>query len=254
MQIMAILNVTPDSFSDGGQYFIPEAAIARAFELERDGADILDIGAQSTRPGCTAIPPEEELRRLRPVLEGLQGRLKIPISIDTFYSEVAEEALALGAAIVNDVSGVVSEKMAAVVRQYKATWVLMHNQNGADFEGRYDDAIREVCEFLSLAVEQAMTYGIDRQQLWLDPGIGFGKSREDNLRLLANLKQAVPPGFPVLVGVSRKRVTGGTPAGTLAAQVAAQLGGADILRTHDVVQARQAANFTRNILRLRIDK
>jgi len=253
MQLMAILNVTPDSFSDGGLYFAPGAAIARALELEQQGADILDIGAQSTRPGCGVISPEEEWRRLRPVLEGLRGEIKIPVSVDTFYSEVAEEALGLGACIINDVSGIVSEEMAGAVRQYDATWVLMHNQNGADFEGQYNDVVREVREALEQMAARAMALGVKKERLWLDPGIGFGKSHEDNLRLLANLERVKAPGFPLLVGVSRKRVTGGE-AGTIAAQVAAQLGGADVLRTHDVVRARQAINFTRNILRLRIDK
>jgi len=254
MQLMAILNVTPDSFSDGGLYFAPEDAIARALELERDGADILDIGAQSTRPGCQVISPAEELRRLRPVLEGLRGKLGIPISVDTFYPEVAREALKLGAGIVNDVSGVVNEEMAGIVKSHGATWVLMHNQNGADFEGQYEDVVRDVREALENMAARAMALGIEKERLWLDPGIGFGKAQEDNLRLLANLEQAKVPGFPLLVGVSRKRLTGGALAGTLAAQTVAQWGGVDILRTHDVVQAGQTAKFVRNILRFRIDK
>jgi len=251
---MAILNVTPDSFSDGGLYFAPDAAIARALELERQGADILDIGAQSTRPGCAAVSPEEELRRLRPVLEGLRGKLGIPVSIDTFYPEVAEDALNLGASIINDVSGIVRGEMAALVKSHGARWVLMHNQNGADFEGKYDDVVSEVREALEELARQAMALGLEKQQLILDPGIGFGKCYDDNLRLLANLERVKPPGFPLLVGVSRKRVTGGSQAATLAAQIIAQCGGVDILRTHDVVEAGQAAKFVRNILRLRIDK
>jgi len=251
---MAILNVTPDSFSDGGLYFAPEAAIARALELEQQGADILDIGAQSTRPGCEAIPPEEELRRLRPVLLGLRGKLGIPISVDTFYPEVAREALQLGVSIVNDVSGTVSEEMAGVVIANDAGWVLMHNRGGAGFEGQYGDVVTEVREALGEMAARAMALGVKKERLTLDPGFGFGKSYEDNLRLLANLEQVKPPGFPLLAGVSRKRVTGGTQAGTLAAQAVAQCGGADILRTHDVVSARQSAKFVRNILRFRIDK
>ena len=254
MQLMAILNVTPDSFSDGGLYFSPEAAFMRALELEQQGADILDIGAQSTRPGCEAISPEEELRRLRPVLEGLRGKIKIPISVDTFYPEVAEEALDLGASIINDVSGIVSEAMAEVIKSHGASWVLMHNRGGADYEGQYDDVVGEVRDKLLEMAGQAMALDIQKQRLVLDPGIGFGKSNEDNLRLLANLDRVKPPGFPLLVGVSRKRVTGGAQAGTIVAQAVAQLGGADVLRTHDVVAARLAANFMRNILRLRIDK
>jgi len=254
MQLMAILNVTPDSFSDGGLHFAPETAIARALELARDGADILDIGAQSTRPGSEAVSPEEELRRLRPVLEGLRGKIKIPVSIDTFYPEVANEALTLGASIINDVSGIVSEEMAGVIQSHGAAWVLMHNQNGADFEGQYDDVASEVRTALEQMAARAVALGVKKERLWLDPGIGFGKSQEDNVRLLANLEQVKVPGFPLLVGVSRKRVTGGSEAGTVAAQAVAQMGGADILRTHDVVQARQTINFMRNILRLRIDK
>jgi len=253
MRIMAILNVTPDSFSDGGMYFAPEAAMSRALELERQGADILDIGAQSTRPGCEAVSPGEELRRLRPVLEGLRGKLGIPISVDTFYPEAAREALALGAGIINDVSGVVTLEMARLVGQYDATWVLMHNQNGADHEGRYDDVVAEVRGALEGMAARAMALGVKKERIWLDPGIGFGKSHEDNLRLLANLERVRVPGFPLLVGVSRKRVTGGTEAGTLAAQVTAQMAGVDILRTHDIVSAGQSANFIRNILRLHID-
>jgi len=254
MHLMAILNVTPDSFSDGGLYFAPEAAIARALELERQGADILDIGAQSTRPGCEVISLEEELRRLRPVLKSLQGKLGIPVSVDTFYPEVAQEALRLGASMINDVSGIVSEKMAAAVRARDARWVLMHNQNGADFEGQYEDVVTEVRQALEQMAARAMALGVAKERLILDPGIGFGKSNEDNLRLLANLEQVKPPGFPLLVGVSRKRVTGGSQTVTLAAQTLAQYSGVDILRTHDVVQAGQTAKFVRNILRLRIDK
>ncbi|MCL2495027.1 MAG: dihydropteroate synthase [Oscillospiraceae bacterium] len=240
---MAILNVTPDSFSDGGLYFAPDKAIERAFELEAQGADILDIGGQSTRPGGEVISPEEEWRRLEPVLEGLRGKLGIPISIDTFYPEVAEKALALGASIVNDVSGIVSEEMAGVVRRYGARWVLMHNLGGADFEGEYEDVVSEVYDKLEGMAGRAMALGIKKERLCLDPGIGFGKSREDDLRLLANLRHVKVPGFRLLVGVSRKRITGGSEAGTLAAQVMAQLGGADILRTHDVARARQAMEF-----------
>jgi len=254
MQLMGILNVTPDSFSDGGKYFSPEAAIARALELERQGADILDIGAQSTRPGCEPVSPEEELRRLRPVLEGLRGRLSIPISVDTFYPQVAREALALGAGIINDVSGTVSEEMAAIVKSHDAYWVLMHNQNGADFEGQYDDVVSEVHAALENMARQAMALGVPKERIWLDPGIGFGKSNEDNLRLLANLDRVRVEGFPLLAGVSRKRVTGGTEAGTAAAQAIAQMAGIDILRTHDIASARQNIIFIRNILRLRIDK
>jgi len=254
MQLMAILNVTPDSFSDGGLYFAPESALARAFELEQQGADILDVGAQSTRPGHSPVFPAEEWNRLRPVLEGLQGKLSIPVSVDTFFPDVAREALELGASIVNDVSGNVSEEMAAIINAHGARWVLMHNRGGADAEGQYEDVVTEVRKALEAMAAKAMALGVQKERLILDPGIGFGKSLEDNLRLLANLEEAKPPGYPLLAGVSRKRMTGGSQAGTLAAQVIAQCGGADILRTHDIVSARQSAKFVRNILRFRIDK
>ena len=245
MKIMGILNVTPDSFFDGGAYLAPEKAIARAFEIEGEGADILDVGGQSTRPGCEVIAPGEEWRRLRPVLEGLRGQLKIPVSIDTFYPEVAEKALALGAGIVNDVSGRVTQEMAGAVKAHGAVWVLM-------YAGGFG-AVREVHDALLRMAHEAMALGIDKERIWLDPGFGFGKGREENWRLLANLREAKPAGFTLLAGVSRKRMTGGTREGTLAAQTLAQWEGADVVRAHNVSEARQVVNFTNNILRFHID-
>lgn len=254
-QVMGILNVTPDSFSDGGQYAAPEAAIARAFDIEREGADILDIGAQSTRPGHAPVQPEEELRRLLPVLEGLQGKLHIPISIDTFYPLVAGETLQLGARIINDISGAVTNGMAEVVRQYGAGWVLMHNGGGADAAQPYADVIQDVQAALAHMAQEAMRLGVLRESLCLDPGIGFGKTQADNLRLLANMEQVKVPGFALLVGASRKRVVrhaageaADLTAGTIAAHTIAQWGGADILRVHDVKQARQAADMAAALL------
>ena len=241
-QIMGILNVTPDSFSDGGAYLSPEAAVERAAAIEREGADILDIGAQSTRPGHAPVAPEEELRRLLPVLDALMGRIQIPVSVDTFYPQVAQAALARGAVIVNDVSGVVSREMAEVVTKFGAGWVLMHHGSGT---------VAEVRDNLRAMVDQAMGYGLAKEQLCVDPGIGFGTTREEDRARLAHTGEIKIEGMAYLVGASRKRVTGeGAPpedrlAGTVAAHTIAQLGGADILRAHDVAAARQAAEVTK---------
>lgn len=249
--VMGILNVTPDSFSDGGAYFALEAAVARALQIQEERAGILDIGAQSTRPGHRPVPPEEELRRLLPVLRALRGKLGIPISIDTYSPQVARAALAMGAAIINDVSGAAAGEMARAVLEYGAGWVLMHNGGGADAAPRYaPDAVTAVRAALEELVGQAMACGLQRSQLCIDPGVGFGKSREDDLELLANLPLLKLPGVACLVGTSRKRVISHAAgweadddrlAGTIAAHTVAQLGGADILRAHDVKEAVQAA-------------
>lgn len=257
-KVMGILNVTPDSFYDGGCYASPEAAVRRAVEIEREGADILDMGAQSTRPGSTPVSPQEELQRLVPVLQALQGQIKIPIAIDTFVPEVAHAALALGARIINDVSGTAAQAMAEAVLRHGAGWVLMHNNGGAGTAARYKDVIADVRAGLEALAAQAMQYGVPQASICLDPGIGFSKSREDDLRLLANIERVKPTGFAFLVGASHKRViahAAGEPgtAGSLAAHVIAQWGGADILRTHDIAQARQAVNFTHQA-RLAVDK
>ncbi len=258
-RIMGILNVTPDSFFDGGRYAAADAAIARALEIEREGAAFLDIGAQSTRPGATVVSPEEEWSRLQPVLLGLQGKLHISISIDTFYPTVAEQALKLGARVINDVSGTASPAMAQVIVRNGAGWILMHNSGGAHAQAQYADVIKEVRGKLETLAHQAIEMGVRKESVCLDPGIGFGKSREDDLRLLANIARVKPQGFAFLVGASRKRVIAyaageACEAGSNAAHVIAQWGGADIIRTHDVASAGQAANFTENIMRFRIDK
>jgi dihydropteroate synthase len=252
-QIMGILNITPDSFSDGGQFFAPAVATAKALALEQQGADILDLGAQSTRPGHAPIGAEEELRRLLPVLEALKGRIAIPVSIDTYYPAVADAVLSLGAQIINDVSGAVSREMAEVVRQHSACWVLMHNGGGSDAFPRYEpDVITCVHKALADMARQALALDLEPTQICLDPGIGFGKTQEDNLRLLARTSEVKVDGFAYLVGASRKRVTAyggnGCPpqerlGGTIAAHTLAQWGGADILRAHDVREAKQASQM-----------
>ena len=248
-QIMGILNVTPDSFYDGGAYDSPEAALARAMEMQAEGADILDIGAQSTRPGGTPISAEEELERLLPMLEIILRQVSIPVSIDTYHPETARQALACGAQIINDVSGIVSEKMAHVIKDHGAGWVLMHNAGGADAAPVYRPNVAAVVgKALRDMTEQAQAFGLEQTQLCVDPGIGFGKTREDDLALLAHTARLKIPGMAYLIGASRKRVTAmagedGRLPGTIAAHTAAQLGGATILRVHDVKEARQAANL-----------
>ncbi len=236
--IMGILNVTPDSFSDGGAYANVDAAVAQAIALQTAGADILDIGGQSTRPGATLIPWEEEWSRLSPVLAGLCGRTSIPLSVDTFYPQVAKRAVAAGAAIVNDVSGSLANGMCATVADLGAGLVLTNPTADAR---RYFDA----------ALAAADEAGLARDRLCLDIGIGFGKTREDDRRALATVGELIHEyaPLPFLVGASRKRVT--DPAGrlppqdrlaaTIALHTVAQLGGAHILRVHDVAQAKQAA-------------
>lgn len=251
---MGILNITPDSFSDGGRYLHPDRAVARALELEAEGADILDIGPQSTRPGHTPVSAEEELERLLPVLERLNGRLSIPISIDTYYPEVAEVALNRGAAIINDVSGSLENGMPGVAARYGAGLVMMHAGGGADDRAEVD-AVAVVHSYFQKALEAAEQAGLPISCVCLDPGIGFGKSGRGDLELIARLAE-VTAGLPptaLLVGASRKRVVGaccGNPppeerlAGTLAIHTAAQLHGARILRVHDVKAAVQAARVT----------
>lgn len=235
---MGILNITPDSFYDGGAYLSPEAALARALEIQAEGADILDVGAQSTKPGSRPISPREELSRLLPVLDTLMQHIKIPVSVDTFYPEVAEPALRRGVRIVNDVSGIVTQEMARMVKSHGAGWILMHNGGGADAMPDYrPDVVTVVANALRKMAEQAMAFGLEPSQLCVDPGIGFGKKHEDNRLLLAHSAQLRIPCMAYLVGASRKRVTGKTPEGTIAAHALALRGGATILRVHDVKEA-----------------
>lgn len=255
--IMGILNVTPDSFSDGGKYFKPEKAAAHAWEMQRQGADIIDIGGQSTRPGYIAIPWEEEWERLKPVLLVLRDQLQAAISVDTFYPQVAERALAAGADIINDVTGFSPEMWKAAAKFPSCGCVVMHGQELAQEE----DAAAAVHRFFLEKKEEAERFGISGERLCMDPGIGFGKSFEQNLQLLAQVKREKVQEAAFLMAASRKRVIGapcGNPpfeerlAGTLAAHTIAVAGGADILRVHDVGQAVQAAKVADAILQYRI--
>jgi dihydropteroate synthase len=251
--IMGILNITPDSFSDGGLYLDPVKAVEKALELQAEGADIVDIGAQSTRPGSLPLTGHEELDRLSPVLLALKGVLDIPVSVDTFNPAVAEYALKHGASMINDVSGRLEPELARLVKDYCAGWIIMHNSGGASAAPGYEGGVlRAVQHFFNKSLEQTRHFGITDETICFDAGIGFGKSHEDNLELLRHLKQVKPAGTALLTGASRKRVVGYATgeenpgfreAGTIAAHTAAIASGTDIIRVHDVRQALQGARM-----------
>ncbi len=252
--IMGILNVTPDSFSDGGRFTDPEAAIAHGLQMARDGADIIDIGGESTRPGAAPVPAEIESGRILPALRELGRQSACLISVDTAKAAVAAMALDAGAHIINDVSALTADPdMAPLARRYGAGVILMHRQGlpaTMQINPRYDDVVREVAAWLAARAAAAAAAGLDPQTLALDPGIGFGKTTQHNLQLLANLPAIAGEGKrPLVVGLSRKRFLGeitgrSAPADRLPATVAAlawsALAGAQVLRVHDVAAARDA--------------
>ena len=248
--VMGIVNVTPDSFSDGGRYLAPDAAVARCRELLAEGADLLDLGAESTRPGSTGVPPEDQWRRLKPVLTALSREASgAVLSVDTRSAQVAERALAAGARVVNDVSALGEPAMAGVVSAAGAGLVLMHMRGTPETmqrETAYEDVTTEVAGYLRERQAAAAASGVAPECIALDPGIGFGKSAQGSLELLARLPELAASGRPVLVGASRKsflaRLTGdpGPPqermAASLAAAALAVWQGARILRVHDVAE------------------
>jgi dihydropteroate synthase len=245
--IMGILNVTPDSFSDGGKFFSLDAAMQQAEKLAADGADIIDVGAESTRPGHTPVAAEEELARLEPILGKLTGSIDVPFSIDTSKAKVARRATKLGASVINDVWGLQKDPaMADTVAETGAAVVLMHNRDGVD-SGL--DIITDMRRFFDRSLRLAEAARIPRARIILDPGIGFGKSRAQNFTALANLAALKDYGLPILVGVSRKSLLAehaATPIDkslvrTLAANLAAAANGASIFRVHDA--AEHAAAF-----------
>ena len=252
-RVMGILNVTPDSFSDGGQWLDPEVAVRRGLALVAEGADLLDIGGESTRPGAAAVPLEEELRRVVPVIEALARQVTVAISVDTRSSVVARAALAAGASIVNDVSALGDPAMASVVRESGAGVVLMHCRGTpADMQRapHYTDVVAEVRAFLAERLAAAVAAGISRGQVVVDPGIGFGKTTAHNLALLGSLEKLAELA-PVLVGASRKRFIGeitGAPlegrlAGSLTVAIWSLMRGAAILRVHDVAATAAAVRM-----------
>jgi dihydropteroate synthase len=251
--IMGVLNVTPDSFSDGGNFLSQEKAVRHALQMESDGADIIDIGAESTRPGSTSISAEEEWSRLTPVLEALRTRLKIPISIDTRKSEIATRAVERGAEIINDVSGLKHDsRIAEVVARARVALILMHMRGEPETMQRKPfarDVVKDVVSGLRESLALARKVGVANSQIVLDPGIGFGKSYAQNYELLGKLSELAKLGFPLLVGTSRKGFIGKTLEvdgklataeaklwGTAATVSASILNGAHIVRVHDVAE------------------
>ena len=256
--VMGVLNVTPDSFSDGGKFFDVERAIEQAVAMERAGADLLDIGGESTRPGATGISAKEELARVLPVLRGLRGELKIPVSIDTQKSDVAEAALDAGAQIINDISGLKSDpRISKVAALHGVPLILMHMRGEPRTmqEGGFArDVMKDVMRGLRKSVEAARKARVAKTQIILDPGIGFGKNFAQNYEVLQKLPQLAKLGYPLLVGASRKGFLGATLArdgkpappeeriwGTAATVTASTLNGAHIVRVHDVAEMVQVA-------------
>jgi dihydropteroate synthase len=256
--VMGVLNVTPDSFSDGGKFLQPESAIEHAFAMERAGADLLDLGGESTRPGSVETSASEELDRILPVLEALRGRLKIPISVDTRRASVAELAIRGGAELVNDVSGLRSDpRIAEAAARHRVPLILMHmrgeprTMQAGEFAR---DVLKDVIQGLRKSVAVARRAGVGKSQIIVDPGIGFGKSFAQNYELLQKLPQLAKLGYPLLVGTSRKGFIGATLArdgkpaspeeriwGTAATVTASILNGAHIVRVHDVAEIVQVA-------------
>jgi dihydropteroate synthase len=259
MKLMGVVNVTPDSFSDGGLYLDAEAAVAHGRELVGQGAAILDVGGESTRPGAEEVPEDEELRRVVPVIEGL-AEVGAEISVDTSKAAVAAAALEAGASIVNDVTALRGDGgMAAICAERGATVVLMHmlgNPRTMQANPVYADVVGDVKAFLAERVEAAVAAGIAAERIWLDPGIGFGKTAEHNLELLRRLGELRELGRPLVIGTSRKsfigRVDGSAASerlgGTIASSVWAAAEGADVLRVHDVAEVGQAMALANAVL------
>jgi dihydropteroate synthase len=258
-RLMGVVNVTPDSFSDGGLYLDPEKAIRHGVELVEAGAAILEVGGESTRPGAEEVAAEEELRRVVPVIEGL-AEVDAEISVDTSKAAVAEAALDAGAVIVNDVTALRGDAaMAGLCAERGATVILMHmagSPRTMQEHPSYDDVVAEVKAFLAERLQAALAAGIAAERIWLDPGIGFGKTAEHNLELLRRLSELAELGRPLVIGTSRKSFIGrldGSGAnerlgGTIASSILAAVEGAEVLRVHDVAEVGQALTVARAIL------
>ena len=257
--IMGILNVTPDSFSDGNRFLDPQQAVDRAQEMAEQGADIIDIGGESTRPGAAPVDAGEEVKRVLPVIEEVAGKVSCAISVDTWKSAVARPAMAAGAGVINDISGFrFDPEMAAVAAQSGSGVVLMHTRGTPltmQTETRYDDLMGEVIQGLGKSVEIAVGAGVERARIVVDPGIGFAKDGHGNLEILRRLRELTGLGFPILVGTSRKgfigkvlkRDTGDRVFGTAATVALAIANGASILRVHDVAEMRDVADMAHAI-------
>lgn len=252
--IMGILNVTPDSFSDGGSYTSIENALKRARQMVDEGADILDIGGESTRPNHTFVPENEELARVVPIIKAIIAELDVPISIDTYKAIVAEAAIEAGASLINDVWGFKYDaKMAQVASKYGVACCLMHNRDNHDYKNFMEDILQDLKECVDIALQA----GVDHKKIILDPGIGFAKTYAENLHVMKNLEVFQRLGYPVLLGTSRKSLIGNTlnlppgerVEGTLATTVLGIAKKCDFVRVHDVKENKRAAVMTDAILR-----
>jgi dihydropteroate synthase len=255
--VMGILNITPDSFSDSGLFSSPQKAIEHGLALADEGADIIDIGGESTRPGSRSVGVKIELKRVLPVIEGLAKKIKIPISVDTKKAEVARLAVDFGAEIINDISALNGDKnMAETIRKTRAAAILMHMRgkpkNMQKGSLAYDNLMGEITDYLKQSSKKALNAGIEKDCIVIDPGIGFGKTPEDNYKIIKDLSELKALGMPVLIGTSRKsfigKITGGEPdermEGTAATVVAAIMNGCHIIRVHDVTAMKKVAAVT----------
>jgi len=246
--VMGVLNVTPDSFSDGGEFYDTDKAIEHGLKMAADGAAIIDVGGESTRPGAKPVPVDEQLKRVIPVIRGLAKKVNIPISIDTYNVNVARAALDAGAAMINDITALNDENMAELAAKRAVPVVLMHIQGTPatmQADPKYEDVVKEVLQFLLNRAKKTETYGIPKDRIFLDPGIGFGKILKDNIELLRNIDIFVRSGFRVLVGTSRKSFIGAITGrekpserifGTSAAVALCVAKGVSIVRVHDVAE------------------
>ncbi|HEC82731.1 MAG TPA: dihydropteroate synthase [Thermoplasmatales archaeon] len=262
--VMGILNVTPDSFYNGGKYFSIEEAIKRAKQIEKEGADIIDVGGESTRPFSKRIDEKEEMERVLPIIEEIKKEIKIPVSIDTYKPKVAEKAIEKGADMVNDIMALLKENMADVVKEYNVPVCIMHMKGTPENMQKiasYEDVVEEIYSFLKNRIEFAISSGIDENKIIIDPGIGFGKRTgsgiEDNCEIISRLMEIKSIGKPVLIGISRKTFIGNITSspvnerleGSLGAEAVAIANGADIIRCHDVYATKKMAKIVDAIVR-----
>jgi dihydropteroate synthase len=257
--VMGILNITPDSFSDGGQFFDINKAVEHSLQMVTNGAAIIDIGGESTRPGSESVSTEEQIERVAPVIHGLRKKSSVPISIDTYNVKVANAALEAGASMINDITALSDEQMAELAAEYKVPVILMHMQGTPatmQNEPEYEDVVTEVLEFLLSRAKKAEDFGIAKNMIFIDPGIGFGKTLEHNLLLLRNIKRFAATGYRVLVGTSRKSFIGQLtdkekPAerifGTAATVALCAVAGVSIVRVHDVAEMADVVKVANQI-------
>jgi dihydropteroate synthase len=257
--LMGVLNVTPDSFSDGGKFFNPGKAIEHGLEMAAEGAAIIDVGGESTRPGSESVLAAQQIKRVVPVIEALCEKTKVPVSIDTYKFEVAEAALQAGAGMINDITAMSDERMGELAAKWQEPIVLMHMQGTPatmQIEPKYDDVVGEVLQFLLGRAKRAEKIGISKDMIFIDPGIGFGKTTEHNLELLRNIDKFVATGYHILVGTSRKRFIGEitgreVPAerifGTAATVAFCAAAGVSIVRVHDVAEMTDVAKVVNAI-------